>query len=75
MSSFATVARKSLNDKFTAKIDFPIGHFMLPLLEREKRLDEKKKNVAVTDSDIGSLKSLHTFFDSYKDHIGPTAEI
>ena len=27
----ATVARKSFNDKFTAKIDFPIEHFMLPL--------------------------------------------
>ena len=25
-------ARMSLNGKFTAKIDFPIEHFMLPLL-------------------------------------------
>ena len=25
-------ARKSFNGKFNAKIDFPIGHFMLPLL-------------------------------------------
>ena len=32
MSAIATVARKSFNGKFTAKIDFPIGHFMLPLL-------------------------------------------
>ena len=32
MSALATVARKSFSDKFTAKIDFPIGHFMLPLL-------------------------------------------
>ena len=32
MSALATVARKSFNVKFTAKIDFPIGHFMLPLL-------------------------------------------
>ena len=32
VSEFATVARKSFNGKFTAKIDFPIGHFMLPLL-------------------------------------------
>ena len=32
MSALATVARKSFNGKFTAKIDFPIGHFMLPLL-------------------------------------------
>ena len=32
MSTFAAVARKSFNSKFTAKIDFPIGHVMLPLL-------------------------------------------
>ena len=32
MSALATVARKSFNGKFTAKIDFPVGHFMLPLL-------------------------------------------
>ena len=32
MSSLATVARKSFNSKFTAKVDFPIGHFMLLLL-------------------------------------------
>ena len=32
MSALATVAQKSFNGKFTAKIDSPIGHFMLPLL-------------------------------------------
>ena len=32
MSSFATVAGKSINGKFTAKIDFPIAYFTLPLL-------------------------------------------
>ena len=32
VSAFATVARKRFNGKFTAKIDSPIGHFMLPLL-------------------------------------------
>ena len=32
MSALATVVRKSFNGKFTAKIDFPIGHFMLTLL-------------------------------------------
>ena len=32
MSALATVALKSFNSKFTTKIDFPIGHFMLPLL-------------------------------------------
>ena len=32
VSALAMVAWKSLKGKFTAKIDFPIGHFMLPLL-------------------------------------------
>ena len=32
MSALATVEGKSFNGKFTAKIDFPIGYFMLPLL-------------------------------------------
>ena len=32
VSVFASVARKSFNGKFTASIDFPIGHCMLPLL-------------------------------------------
>ena len=32
MSALATVTRKSFNDKFTAKIDFSIGHLMLPFL-------------------------------------------
>ena len=32
MTVLATVARKRFNGKFTAKIDFPIGHFILPLL-------------------------------------------
>ena len=53
MSVFATVARKSLNGKFSAKIDFPIRAFY----------------VAITDSDVGSLKSLRTLFDKYLDHI------
>ena len=54
MSAFATVARKSYNGKFTAKIAFPIGHFNLPL---------------ITDADIGSLKSLHTLFDKHLDRM------
>ena len=32
MSALAMVAQKSFNGKFIAKIDFPIRHFMLPLL-------------------------------------------
>ena len=32
MSALATVAGNSFNGKFTAKIDFPIGCFILPLL-------------------------------------------
>ena len=35
---------KSFDDKFTAKIDFPIGHFMF----------------TITDADIGSLNSLQS---------------
>ena len=31
VSAFATVALKNSNCKFTAKIHFSIGHFMLPL--------------------------------------------
>ena len=55
MSALATVAGKSFNGKFTAKIDFPIkGIVMLP---------------SKADADIGSLKSLHTLFDKYLDHM------
>ena len=32
MAALAMAARKSFNGKFTGKIDFPIGHFILPLL-------------------------------------------
>ena len=38
-------------------MEFSTGHFMLPLLE------------AITDADFGSLKSLHTLFDKYLDHM------
>ena len=54
VSVFATVALKSSNCKFSAKIHFPIAHFMLPLL-------------AVTD--IESLKSLRTLFGPHADEI------
>ena len=30
VSAFARVARKCFNGKYTAKLDFPIGHFILP---------------------------------------------
>ena len=32
MSALATVAEKSFNGKFTAKIDFPLEYYILPLL-------------------------------------------
>ena len=32
VSAFATVARKICNFKFTVIIDFPIRHFILPLM-------------------------------------------
>ena len=53
MSALATVAGKIFNGKFTAKIDFPIGYFY----------------ITIADADIGSLKSLHTLFDKYLDHM------
>ena len=30
--SISNMARKSFSGKITAKVDFPIGHFILPLL-------------------------------------------
>ena len=53
MSALATVAGKSFNSKFTAKIDFPIGYFIF----------------TIADADIESLKSLHALFDKYLDHM------
>ena len=56
MSALATVlVRKSFNGKFTAKIDFPIGYFILPLL--------------MLTLEVWNLKSLHTLFDRYLDHM------
>ena len=52
MSALATVAGESFNGKFTAKIDFLIGYFI----------------ITIADADIGSLKSLHTLFDKYLNH-------
>ena len=53
ISALATEAQKSFNGKFTAKTDFLIGHFY----------------VTIADTDIGSLKSFHTLFDKYLDHM------
>ena len=53
MSAVATVAGKSFNRKFTAKIDFPLGYIY----------------ITIADDDIGSLKLLHTLFDKYFDHM------
>ena len=53
MSAIATVAQKSFNSKFTAKIDFFDRAFY----------------VTITDADIKSLKFLHTLFDKYLDHM------
>ena len=53
MSALATVARKSFNGKFTAKIKF----------------SDRVVHVTIADADIGSLKSLHTLFDKYLDHM------
>ena len=53
MSVLATVAGKCLNGKVTAKIDFPIGYFILPLLMLTLEVQ----------------KSLYTLFDKYLDHM------
>ena len=47
------IARKSFNDKFIAKIEF----------------SDRAVYVTIADADIGSLKSLHTLFDKYLDHM------
>ena len=46
-------AGKSINCKFTAKSDFGC----------------RVSYVTIADADIGSLKSLHTLFDKYLDHM------
>ena len=72
MSALATVARKSSNGKFTAKIDFPIGHFMLPLLHTlfDKYLDhmlvkfEQNRMVWTIQNFVLFDKKWSTIFDS-----------
>ena len=49
------VARKRFNGKFTAKIGFSDRAFHI--------------TTADADADIGSIKSLHTLFDKYLDHM------
>ena len=53
MSALATVAGKSFNGTFTAKIYFPIGYF----------------HITIAHADIGSLTSLHALFDKYLDYM------
>ena len=53
MSASATVTRESFNAKFTAKIDFLGRAFYY----------------TIADADIGSIKSLHTLFDKFVDHM------
>ena len=50
MSVLVMVGVKSFNGKFSAKFDFLVGCFILPL-------------PMLLAADIGSLKSLHTLFD------------
>ena len=49
VSVFLTEAWEIYHDKLTAKIDLTKRHFY----------------VAISDAEIGSLKSLHTIFDMY----------
>ena len=51
----ATVTRKSINVKFNAKINVPIGHFMLPLL--------------MLTSEVLNL-SIHSLISLFVPHVG-----
>ena len=53
ITAISTVAVKSSNGKFTVKNWFSEWIFY----------------VTIADADIGSLKSLHTLFDKYLDHM------
>ena len=39
MPALAMVAGKRFNGKFTAKIDFPLGYFTLPLLKMTLKVE------------------------------------
>ena len=54
MSALATVARKNFNGKFT---------------EKKKWFSDRAFYVANAEADIESLKSRHTLFDKYLDHM------
>ena len=53
MSALAAVTQRVLNGKFTTKIDFSDLVFYF----------------TIAGADIGSLKSLHTLYDKYLDHM------
>ena len=53
MSALAKVARKSFNGRFTTK----------------KMIFRPVFYITIAETDIRSLKSLHTLFDKYLDHV------
>ena len=55
MSALTMVAGESFNGKFTAKIDFLIG--------------DRVFYFTIADTDIASLKCLHTLFDKCLNHM------
>ena len=57
MSALAMAVGKSFDGKFTVKIEFPIG------------VSDRVLCIIIVDVDIGSLKSLHTLFEKYLDHM------
>ena len=51
------MAGKKCNSKFTEK------------KKKKKRFSDRVFYVTIAEADIGSLKSLHTLFDKYLDHM------
>ena len=57
MPALAMAVGKSFDGKFTVKIEFPFG------------VSDRVLCIIIADVDIGSLKSLHTLFEKYLDHM------
>ena len=53
LSALANGGREETYRQLLRKLIFPIGYFY----------------ITIADADIGSLKSLHTLFDKYLDHM------
>ena len=63
MSALATVAGKIFNSKFAEKKK------KTQKKKNKKRFSDQVFYVTISDADIESLKSLHTLFDNFLDHM------